>query len=54
MDVLCSIKGLENVFGDRNWAVEHKRPETKFELRGRKLGHGVWDLLFRLANPQAS
>jgi tRNA (guanine-N7-)-methyltransferase len=22
------------------------RPETKFERRGRKLGHGVWDLLF--------
>ena len=23
------------------------RPETKFEQRGLKLGHGVWDLLFR-------
>ena len=23
------------------------RPVTKFELRGRKLGHGVWDLLFQ-------
>ena len=22
------------------------RPETKFERRGRKLGHGVWDLLY--------
>lgn len=22
------------------------RPHTKFEARGRKLGHGVWDLLF--------
>ena len=22
------------------------RPQTKFELRGRKLGHGVWDVLF--------
>ena len=22
------------------------RPETKFERRGAKLGHGVWDLLF--------
>ena len=22
------------------------RPETKFERRGRKLGHGVWDILF--------
>jgi len=23
------------------------RPETKFETRGLKLGHGVWDLVFR-------
>jgi tRNA (guanine-N7-)-methyltransferase len=23
------------------------RPRTKFEQRGVKLGHGVWDLLFR-------
>ena len=23
------------------------RPETKFEKRGRRLGHGVWDLIFR-------
>ena len=22
------------------------RPETKFERRGRRLGHDVWDLLF--------
>jgi tRNA (guanine-N7-)-methyltransferase len=25
------------------------RPRTKFEARGLKLGHGVWDLLFRRA-----
>ncbi len=25
------------------------RPETKFERRGRNLGHGVWDLLFTRA-----
>jgi tRNA (guanine-N7-)-methyltransferase len=23
------------------------RPLTKFEARGLKLGHGVWDLVFR-------
>ena len=23
------------------------RPQTKFESRGKRLGHGVWDLLFR-------
>jgi len=26
------------------------RPRTKFEARGLKLGHGVWDLLFRRAD----
>ncbi len=30
-----------------NVDFEHDRPTTKFETRGRKLGHGVWDLLFR-------
>ncbi len=24
----------------------HWRPKTKFEMRGERLGHGVWDLLF--------
>ena len=24
-----------------------RRPETKFERRGKRLGHGVWDLLFK-------
>jgi len=23
------------------------RPQTKFEARGLKLGHGVWDVVFR-------
>jgi tRNA (guanine-N7-)-methyltransferase len=26
--------------------TSHSRPITKFEARGRKLGHGVWDLLY--------
>ena len=30
------------------------RPQTKFEARGRKLGHGVWDLLFTRAAGAAS
>jgi tRNA (guanine-N7-)-methyltransferase len=25
----------------------HYRPQTKFETRGLKLGHGVWDIIFR-------
>ena len=26
------------------------RPLTKFENRGKKLGHGVWDLVFKVKN----
>lgn len=25
------------------------RPETKFERRGKKLGHGVWDIIFEIS-----
>ena len=25
------------------------RPQTKFETRGLRLGHGVWDLMFKRA-----
>ncbi len=43
--VLAETGGLRNTaqgFAPRPpW-----RPETKFERRGRKLGHGVWDVLF--------
>jgi len=46
MDVLSAAEGYRNCFGAGCWATEHARPETKFEVRGQKLGHGVWDLLF--------
>jgi tRNA (guanine-N7-)-methyltransferase len=43
--VLSAVPGLTNTaagFAPRPaW-----RPETKFEQRGRRLGHGVWDVLF--------
>lgn len=29
------------------------RPQTKFETRGLKLGHGIWDLLFTRGIPEA-
>lgn len=39
-------KSLQNTQGDRGYAPRPTwRPETKFERRGEKLGHGVWDLL---------
>lgn len=47
MDVLSRCNGLSNTSGDGQFASrpEH-RPLTKFELRGERLGHGVWDLVF--------
>ena len=46
MQVLSSVQGFRNVMAAGQYAVEHPRPSTKFEQRGQKLGHGVWDLLF--------
>ena len=52
LDVLKSEATLINTTGDgyatpRNPLVE--RPVTKFETRGRRLGHGVWDVVFTKA-----
>jgi len=46
MEVMSAASGFRNQAGEGNFAVEHDRAETKFERRGRRLGHGVWDLLF--------
>jgi tRNA (guanine-N7-)-methyltransferase len=40
-------KGFVNTAGKGNFAENTKRPATKFEHRGRRLGHGVWDLIFQ-------
>ena len=48
LDVLGRESSLVNTAGD--YATPRNpialRPETKFETRGRRLGHGVWDLVF--------
>ncbi|MCB1733038.1 MAG: tRNA (guanosine(46)-N7)-methyltransferase TrmB, partial [Halieaceae bacterium] len=48
MTVLSATAGLVNAHGEGQFAPrpEH-RPLTKFEVRGERLGHGVWDLVFR-------
>lgn len=49
LEVLSESNELfENSAGPGNFCPrpEH-RPLTKFELRGERLGHGVWDLIFR-------
>lgn len=49
MTVLSNAEGFKNVFGEQQYADNEKlalRVNTKFEKRGVKLGHGVWDLVF--------
>ncbi len=46
MEVLSAVTELKNCAGDGNFSTQHERPVTKFEKRGERLGHGVWDLLF--------
>jgi len=46
LDVLSQEPALENTAAGYS-PKPHYRPLTKFENRGLKLGHGVWDLVFR-------
>ncbi len=47
MEVLSLADGLENSCGPGQFAPRpDHRPLTEFELRGERLGHGVWDLVF--------
>ena len=47
MEVLSANSALANTAGPNNYiARPDSRPETKFERRGHRLGHGVWDLMF--------
>jgi tRNA (guanine-N7-)-methyltransferase len=46
-DVLDATPGLANRAGARGFVPRPDwRPETHFEKRGVKLGHGVWDLVY--------
>ncbi len=46
-DVLDATPGLVNRAGPRGSVPRPQwRPQTHFETRGQKLGHGVWDLLY--------
>jgi len=47
MAVLSGTDTYKNSYGEGQYAPrpEH-RPYTKFEKRGERLGHGVWDLMF--------
>lgn len=46
LEVLEGEPSLKNCAGTGFSPKPDYRPETKFERRGERLGHGVWDLLF--------
>ncbi len=47
LDVMEASEGFSNLAGGGNYSPRPDfRPLTKFENRGIRLGHGVWDLLF--------
>ena len=45
LEVLGGFAELKNTAADYAPTPSY-RPETKFEARGKRLGHGVWDLVF--------
>lgn len=45
LEVLSGFTELNNTANDYAPTPDY-RPETKFEARGKRLGHGVWDLVF--------
>ncbi len=48
METLYLSRSYENMAPEYQFSPKPDyRPGTKFEKRGEKLGHGVWDLLFR-------
>lgn len=48
MEVMCAAAGYQNQAGEYGFAERPPyRPITKFERRGERLGHGVWDILFQ-------
>ncbi|MFO6293980.1 tRNA (guanine(46)-N(7))-methyltransferase TrmB, partial [Pseudomonas aeruginosa] len=47
LDVMSAAPGYRNQAEDGRFVPRpQERPVTKFERRGERLGHGVWDLKF--------
>jgi tRNA (guanine-N7-)-methyltransferase len=54
LEVLNACELLVNDAADRAYAARPAiRPPTRFERRGQRLGHGVWDLEYRRVGPLA-
>jgi tRNA (guanine-N7-)-methyltransferase len=51
VEVMDLCEGFENIQKSSPYSPRPDyRPITKFEKRGEKLGHGVWDLVFKKSN----
>ena len=47
LEVMSSLDGYKNQSANNDYVPRpESRPVTKFEQRGHRLGHGVWDLMF--------
>ncbi len=46
LEVLNGETMLKNAVSDSDYWRSPERPPTKFEQRGKRLGHGVWDLFY--------
>ena len=47
LEVMTAVKGFRNMSASNDYVERpESRPITKFEKRGHRLGHGVWDLMF--------
>lgn len=48
LEVMLNAEGYQNIAPDNGYVPRPEyRPITKFEVRGQKLGHGVWDIIFK-------
>ncbi|MGS2719492.1 tRNA (guanosine(46)-N7)-methyltransferase TrmB [Paraglaciecola aestuariivivens] len=47
LEVMTQAEGFKNLSATQDYVPRpEQRPLTKFEQRGHRLGHGVWDLMF--------
>lgn len=47
MEAMSLASGFENTAGEYQYSEKPSyRPTTKFEMRGARLGHGIWDIVF--------
>jgi tRNA (guanine-N7-)-methyltransferase len=48
IEVMVVAPGYENTAAEGNFVPRPDwRPLTKFEQRGHRLGHGVWDIIYK-------